>query len=110
MHDTPELGWVEFKTSKLLSEYIESHGFKVTRQAYGTETGFEAVFQHGQGGRTIGFNSEMDALPGFDTPSGAAQACGHNLIASASLRLLRSYRLSLTSDRPIAQSPALEEL
>ena len=54
MHDTPELAWVEYKTSKLLSEYIESYGFHVNRNAYGTETGFEAIFEHGQGGRTIG--------------------------------------------------------
>ena len=54
MHDNFEIGWVEYKTSKLLSDYIETHGFKVNRSAYGTETGFEAIFKNGKGGRTIG--------------------------------------------------------
>lgn len=110
MHDNPELGWVEFETSKLLSEYIESHGFKVTRKAYGTETGFEAVFQHSEGGRTIGFNSEMDALPGFNTPSSRAHACGHNLIASAFKLSCESACLFDLMLFPVSQSPAWEEL
>lgn len=38
-------------------------------------TAWEARFTHGKGGRTIGVNSEMDALPGI------GHACGHNLIA-----------------------------
>ena len=55
MHDNPEIGWKEFKTAELLSGYMEKQeGWRVTRKAYGTETGWEAVFQHGQGGRTIG--------------------------------------------------------
>lgn len=38
-------------------------------------TAWQATFTHGNGGRTIGINSEMDALPGI------GHACGHNLIA-----------------------------
>lgn len=33
-----------------------------------------ATYTHGQGGRVLGINSEMDALPGI------GHACGHNLI------------------------------
>lgn len=39
------------------------------------DTAWEAKYTHGTGGRTIGVNSEMDALPGV------GHACGHNLIA-----------------------------
>lgn len=95
MHKNPEIRWEEYETARLLSGYMEDQGWKVTRSAYGTETGWEAVFEHGTGGKVIGFNSEvsvgllahlmadtlvclqMDALPGI------GHACGHNLIASA---------------------------
>ena len=49
----------------------------MTRHAYGLETAFEVI--SGNGGRTVNFNSEYDALPGM------GHACGHNLIATASV-------------------------
>lgn len=96
MHDNPEIAWKERKTAELLSGFMENMpGWTVKRHVYGTETGWEASFQQGHGGRVIGvrrlkrhhledhteyihiqFNSEMDALPGI------GHACGHNLIAS----------------------------
>lgn len=36
------------------------------------ETAFVATFEHGTGGRTMGFNAEYDALPGI------GHACGHS--------------------------------
>jgi metal-dependent amidase/aminoacylase/carboxypeptidase family protein len=54
-----------------------SHGFTVARSYLGLDTAFRAEFTHGKGGRTLGVNSEMDALPGI------GHACGHNLIAIA---------------------------
>ncbi|KAG6879363.1 hypothetical protein C0992_003281 [Termitomyces sp. T32_za158] len=53
---------------------MEKHGFEVTKH-YHLETAWRAAFTNGEGGRTIGVNSEMDALPGV------GHACGHNLIA-----------------------------
>lgn len=44
-------------------------------------TAWEARFSRGTGGRTIGVNSEMDALPGV------GHACGHNLIAMAGVAI-----------------------
>lgn len=38
------------------------------------ETAWVATYTHGKGGRVLGVNSEMDALPGI------GHACGHNLI------------------------------
>lgn len=58
-----------------MTGFVSSHGFKVTPHYLGLETAFRAEYQVGKGGRTIGFNSEMDALPGI------GHACGHNLIA-----------------------------
>lgn len=55
-------------------------GWKVTSKAYGLDTAWEAVFEHGDGsGQTVGFNSELDALPGL------GHACGHNLICIAGM-------------------------
>ncbi|KAG1717779.1 hypothetical protein EDD22DRAFT_983813 [Suillus occidentalis] len=53
--------------------FMEKHGFTVTKN-YLLETAWVATYTHGQGGRVLGVNSEMDALPGI------GHACGHNLI------------------------------
>ncbi|KAF7343411.1 Peptidase M20 domain-containing protein 2 [Mycena venus] len=59
IHSHPELGYEEHRT----------------HDHYHLETAWLAAFSHGKGGRTIGINSEMDAL------KGVGHACGHNLIA-----------------------------
>ncbi|KAN0093250.1 hypothetical protein V8E55_004034, partial [Tylopilus felleus] len=75
IHDHPELAFEEHFAHDTLTEFMESHGFTVTRHYLGLETAWRAEFTHGKGGRTIGINSEMDALPMI------GHACGHNLIA-----------------------------
>lgn len=55
---------------------MSKQGFAIKKK-YILPTGWEAKYTHGTGGRTIGVNSEMDALPGI------GHACGHNLIAIA---------------------------
>lgn len=51
------------------------HGFEVTKHYLGLETAWKAEFTQGKGGRVVGVNAEMDALPGI------GHACGHNLVA-----------------------------
>ncbi|KAJ9103064.1 hypothetical protein QFC21_002486 [Naganishia friedmannii] len=75
IHSHPELGWEEHHAHDALTEFMEKQGFQVERHAYGMDTAWKATYEVGQGGRTIGFNSEMDALMGI------GHACGHNLIA-----------------------------
>jgi metal-dependent amidase/aminoacylase/carboxypeptidase family protein len=53
---------------------MSKHGFKVQKH-FILPTAWQATYTQGNGGRTIGINSEMDALPGI------GHACGHNLIA-----------------------------
>ncbi|OIW25345.1 hypothetical protein CONLIGDRAFT_603620 [Coniochaeta ligniaria NRRL 30616] len=80
IHDHPELGFKEWIAHKALTRFMESQpGWKVTRSAYGMETAWVAVFDSGRKGPVISFNAEMDALPGI------GHACGHNLIATASV-------------------------
>ncbi|RAL13391.1 M20 family metallopeptidase [Aspergillus homomorphus CBS 101889] len=75
----PETAFQEVKASKLLSDWLEHRGWTVTRNVYGIETAFEARFSVRDGGRTVCFNAEYDALPGV------GHACGHNLIAISTL-------------------------
>ncbi|KAJ6463921.1 hypothetical protein C8R45DRAFT_503492 [Mycena sanguinolenta] len=76
IHSHPELGYEEYRTHDVLTAFMDSHGFQVTKK-YHLETAWLATFSNGTGGRTIGINSEMDAL------KGVGHACGHNLIAIA---------------------------
>ncbi|KAM7183182.1 peptidase M20 [Naviculisporaceae sp. PSN 640] len=68
-------------------------GWKVTRSAYGIKTAWTAVYDSGRPGPVVSFNAEMDALPVI------GHACGHNLIATASVAaaLATAHILSLPS-------------
>jgi len=65
------------------------NGFKVTKQYLGLETAWRAEYTQGVGGRVIGINAEMDALPGI------GHACGHNLIAIAGVGVAIALRAAL---------------
>ncbi|KAG2157795.1 uncharacterized protein EDB93DRAFT_1078462, partial [Suillus bovinus] len=89
IHSHPELMFEEIFAHKLLSDYMESHGFSVTRHYLGLKTAWRAEYTHGQGGRTIGINSEMDALPEI------GHACGHNLIAISGVGVALAIKSAL---------------
>ncbi|KAJ7178012.1 hypothetical protein C8R46DRAFT_1346276 [Mycena filopes] len=74
IYDHPELAYEEHHAHDVLTAFMADHGFKVMKH-YHLETAWLASFENGSGGRTIGINSEMDALKGI------GHACGHNLIA-----------------------------
>lgn len=96
MWGKPEVAWKEHHTHDLLVGYLlKQSGWKVTPHAHGVKTAFRAEFQHESSDShgqipVIGFQSEMDALPGI------GHACGHNLIAisgiAASLGLARAAK------------------
>ncbi|KAL6399853.1 amidohydrolase [Ilyonectria robusta] len=77
--NNPEQIFKEFKACKLISDWLENRGWTVKRGVYGIETAFEAQFSVREGGRTVCFNAEYDALPMI------GHACGHNLIATSTL-------------------------
>ncbi|KAH7026367.1 uncharacterized protein B0I36DRAFT_294323 [Microdochium trichocladiopsis] len=80
IHDNPELGYHEFKAHRVLTDYMQQQGgWTVTRSAYGLATAWTAVYDSGRPGPAVSFNAEYDALEGI------GNACGHNLIATASL-------------------------
>ena len=77
IHDNPELGWEEVRTSSTLASYLENNGFKVERGVADIKTAFKATY--GNGKPIVCFQAELDALPGI------GHACGHNLISVASV-------------------------
>lgn len=77
IHSHPELGFEEVFAHDTLTTFLESKGFTVKKHAYGIDTSFEV--ESGSGGRLVTYCAEYDALPGI------GHACGHNLIATASI-------------------------
>nr|UWK20052.1 peptidase m20 domain protein [Trichoderma albolutescens] len=80
IHDNPERGFKEFIAHDALTKFMKCQGgWAVTPSAYGMATAWVAVFDTGRRGPVVSFNAEMDCLPGI------GHACGHNLIATASV-------------------------
>jgi amidohydrolase len=77
LFDEPEIALKEFKSCKLLCDFLAQAGFKLEIGLVGLETAFRASL--GDGSPTIAILAEYDALPGL------GHACGHNLIASAAV-------------------------
>ncbi|RMY84860.1 hypothetical protein D0862_11319 [Hortaea werneckii] len=80
IHDDPELQYKEHHAHSVLTNYMsQKPGWVVTPSCYDIETAFVAVYDSGKNGPTVSFNAEYDALKGI------GHACGHNLIAVASV-------------------------
>ncbi|KAI5783639.1 hypothetical protein EDC01DRAFT_663916 [Geopyxis carbonaria] len=82
----PQVAWHETIAHDTICSYFESLGgdYKVVRGAYSIPTSFSVNV--GTGGRLVVFNAEYDALPRMSADrQSPAHACGHNLIASASI-------------------------
>jgi len=85
--DYAELGLMEERSSKLLADELESHGFNMDRGVAGMPTAFVASW--GMGKPVIAFLGEFDALPGISQrkvpyreplKEGApGHGCGHNI-------------------------------
>lgn len=78
IHENPELGFEEYKASKIQTEYLERHGFEVETEIAGLNTAFKATYSNGNKTPVIAIISEYDALP-------IGHACGHNLISVSAL-------------------------
>ncbi|KJA28025.1 hypothetical protein HYPSUDRAFT_34300 [Hypholoma sublateritium FD-334 SS-4] len=96
IHDHPETNFEEKFAHDLLTNFMEKQGFAVTRHYLGLDTAWRAEYAQGQGGRVVGINSEMDALPGL------GHACGHNLIAIAGVGVAVALKTALEARRDVA--------
>ncbi len=89
--ENPELGYLEYTSSKILVEELKSAGFNVEEGVAGMPTSFVATYD--KGGPVIGFLAEYDALPGLSQDAvpfrkvlveeGNGHGCGHNLFGTA---------------------------
>jgi len=77
IHANPETAFREAKAAGWLTDYLEAEGFAVERGICQIGTAFRASY--GSGRPRVAFIAEYDALPGI------GHACGHNIIATASL-------------------------
>jgi len=78
IHANPELAFEEREAVAHLSRALTRAGLAVDTGVYGLETAFETSFG-GAGETCVALLAEYDALPGI------GHACGHNLIATASV-------------------------
>lgn len=84
IHENPELGNHEFKTSALAEDYLKALGIETRRL---TETALMATLRGGKPGKTIAFRADMDALPVTEKTGcafsskipGCMHACGHDI-------------------------------
>ena len=74
MYENPEIGFKEYKTQKLLADYLVKAGFE-TKLSVACETDFVAEYKSAKSGPFIAFMCEYDALPEV------GHGCAHNLIA-----------------------------
>ena len=88
LHQIPELGFEEFKTSAYLADKLEAMGYKVTRNIGGT--GVIGEIKGSEAGPVMMLRADMDALPFLiDGEKKNIHACGHDahsamLLAAAS--------------------------
>ncbi len=61
LHQNPELGNREFKTSKFVEEHLRKLGLEVRTGI--AQTGVVAILKGGQSGPVIGLRADMDGLP-----------------------------------------------
>lgn len=93
VHANPELAHHEFKAQARLVEEFERRGFQVEKGVGGFPTSFTASLPMKEGGPTVAFLAEYDALPDI------GHACGHNLICTAALGAAAALQPSM-SDLP----------
>lgn len=84
LHQIPEIGLSEFKTSDFIASQLQKWGFEITRGL--ATTGIVATLRAGNSNRAIGFRADFDALPMNEETNlpyasqhpGAMHACGHD--------------------------------
>jgi amidohydrolase len=127
IHEHPELGNREFRTSALVADHLERLGFSVRRGV--ANTGVVAVIAGSKPGPVIALRADMDALPvteKVDLPFaskvkaswqgktvGVMHACGHDAhtaILMAVAEMLAKFKKELPGTVKLIFQPAEESL
>jgi amidohydrolase len=125
IHQHPELGNREFRTSALVAEHLKKLGYEVREKV--AHTGVVAVLKGGKPGPVIAFRADMDALPvteEVDLPFaskaratwngqevGVMHACGHDAhtaILMAAAEVFAVLRADLPGTVKLIFQPAEE--
>ena len=117
LHRIPEIGFQEVKTSRALREWFQDRGFEVSAPIAGT--GFTVDIEGARPGPTVGYRSDIDALPIAEATEvsfksehpGAMHACGHDghmAIAAGVALLARERRDQFAGTVRILFQPAEE--
>ena len=107
LHQHPELGLSEFKTSDFIAEQLSAMGYEVTRGL--SKTGLIATLRNGTSNRSVGIRADIDALPILEETGaahasktqGLMHACGHD---GHTTMLLGAAKLLASAGISMAQS------
>ena len=102
-HQHPELGFEEFRTGKIVADYLENLGIEVQRNV--AKTGVIGLLKGKYPGKTIGLRTDMDALPleeqtdlEFKSQNeGVMHGCGHD--GHLAMMLIAAKILSTKKDQ-----------
>lgn len=118
IHQNPELGYEEVKTTALIKSELASYGIEV-QELPELKTGCTAIIRGGQPGKTVGLREDIDALPlteisglPFASTNGCAHACGHDMHTTTLLltaRVLQEMRDQLKGNVRLFFQPAEEK-
>ncbi len=117
-HKYPELGFEEFRTSGIISDYLKGLGLDV--QTGVAQTGVVGVLKGGKPGKTILLRADMDGLPVKEENTvdyaslnaGKSHACGHDghvamLLVAA--KILSKHKASLAGNVKFVFQPNEED-
>jgi aminobenzoyl-glutamate utilization protein B len=105
-----ELGLVEDRSSRLIAEELEIHGFQVELGVAGMPTAITAAW--GEGRPVIGIMGEYDALPGISqrkspvkdplVEGAPGHGCGHNIHGTSGMAAAIAVRHALEEEEVMA--------
>lgn len=108
LHNMPEIGMHEFKTSAYIADHLKKMGYEVEEHLAGA-TGLVGIYDSGKPGPVLCLRADMDALGTKD--GGAAHLCGHDghmsmLLAAA--EIIKEQQLVKKGKLKILFQPAEE--
>ncbi|MEN3011680.1 amidohydrolase [Dictyoglomus thermophilum] len=117
LHMYPELGFQEYRTSEVISNYLEKLGLEVRRNI--AKTGVLGILRGKEEGKTILLRADIDALPLEELNNvpyksknkGIMHACGHDghtAILLGTAKILAKYKEQLKGTVKFAFQPAEE--